>query len=150
MYTGLLHLHSSLRYVLLIVIIAAIIKGFDGWLNKKEFTGTDNKLGLFTLIFAHTQLLVGLILYFISPIVQSALSDMGGAMKDTTLRFWAVEHISLMIIAIVLITIGRVSSKKAATAVQKHKKAAIFFLIGLILILISIPWPFSRVARPWF
>lgn len=150
MYTGLLHLHSALRYLVLIMLILAIIKAFDGWFNKKEFTDTDNKISLITLIVTHTQFLVGLILYFISPIVQRALSDMGAAMKDTTLRFWAVEHIALMLVAVVMITIGRISSKKAVAAVKKHQRVALFFLIGLVLMLLVIPWPFSRVPRPWF
>lgn len=150
MYTGLLHLHSALRYVLLIVLILAIIRAFAGWFGKKEFTGTDNRFSLITLIVTHTQFVIGLLLYFISPIVQRALSDMGAAMKETTLRFWAVEHIALMLVAVVMITIGRSSSKKAVDAVKKHQRVALFFLIGLILILVSIPWPFSRVPRPWF
>jgi hypothetical protein len=132
------------------MLIVAIIKAFDGWLNKKEYTGTDNKLSLITLIVVHTQFLVGLVIYFISPLVQRALSDMGAAMKETTLRFWAVEHIAMMLVAVVLITIGRSSSKKAVDAVIKHKRIALFFLIGLIIILAAIPWPFSRVPRPWF
>jgi hypothetical protein len=132
------------------MLIVAIIKAFDGWLNKKEYTGTDNKLSLITLIVVHTQFLVGLILYFISPLIQRALSDMGAAMKETTLRFWAIEHIAMMLVAVVLITIGRSSSKKAVDAVKKHKRIALFFLIGLIIILAAIPWPFSRVPRPWF
>lgn len=150
MYTGLLHLHSTLRYIVLIMLIVAIFKAFDGWLNKKAYTSADNKLNLFTLIATHTQFLIGLILYFISPLVQRALSDMGTAMKETTLRFWAVEHIAMMLVAVVLITIGRSSSKKAVDAVKKHKRVALFFLIGLIIILAAIPWPFSRVPRPWF
>ena len=150
MYTGLLHLHSALRYIVLIMLIVAIIKAFDGWLNKKLYTSADNKLSLFTLIATHTQFLIGLILYFISPLVERALSDMGAAMKETTLRFWAVEHISMMLVAVVLITIGRSSSKKVVDAVKKHKRIALFFLIGLIIILAAIPWPFNRVPRPWF
>lgn len=150
MYTGLLHLHSALRYLVLVMLILAVIKAFAGWLNKKEYTSTDNKLALFTLIATHTQFLVGLVLYFISPIVQRALSDMGAAMKEPMLRFWAVEHIAMMLVAVVMITIGRSSSKKAIDAVKKHQRVALFFLIALILILVAIPWPFSRVPRPWF
>lgn len=150
MYTGLLHLHSALRYIVLILLVFAIIKAFAGWFGKKPYTGADDKLSLFTLISTHTQFLIGLILYFISPIVQSALSDMGSAMKEPTLRFWAVEHITMMLLAVVMITIGRSSSKKMADAIKKHQRVAIFFLIALVLILAAIPWPFSRVPRPWF
>ena len=150
MYTGLLHLHSALRYLVLIMLVVAIIKALDGWLNKKAYTAADNKISLVTLILTHTQFLVGLVLYFVSPLVQRALADMGAAMKETTLRFWAVEHIAMMLAGVILITVGRSSSKKAIDAIVKHKRIAIFFLIGLIIILAAIPWPFSRVPRPWF
>ncbi|WPP49379.1 cytochrome B [Catalinimonas niigatensis] len=150
MYTGLLHLHSALRYVVLILLIIAVINALMKWQGKKEFKPVDKKIYLFTLIATHTQLLIGLILYFVSPIVDQAYADFGAAMKDAMLRFWAMEHFALMLIAIILITIGYSSSKKVVDAVVKHKKIAIFFLLGLVLILFAIPWPFSNVARPWF
>lgn len=150
MYTGLLHLHSSLRYVILILLIIAIVQAFQGWLGRKDYLKSHDKMSLYTLIGVHTQLIIGLILYLMSPIVSEALADMGNAMKDANLRFWAVEHITLMLIGIIVITIGRSRAKKAQDPVIKHKRTAIFFLIGLILIIISIPWPFGSVARPWF
>lgn len=150
MYTGLLHLHSFLRYVVLILLIIAIVQAIQGWLGKKNYLNSHDKMSLFTMIGVHTQLVIGLVLYFISPLVTDALGDMGNAMKDANLRFWAVEHISLMIIAVAVITVGRVKAKKARDQVIKHKRTAIYFLIGLILILISIPWPFGSVSRPWF
>lgn len=150
MYIGLLHLHSALRYVVLILLIIAVIKAWMSWQGKKEFSSGDKKIYLFTLIFSHIQLLVGLILYFVSPIVDQAYADFGAAMKDAMLRFWAMEHFLMMLIAIILITIGYSSSKKTVDAVSKHKKIAIFYLIGLALILFAIPWPFGNVPRPWF
>ena len=150
MYTGLLHLHSFLRYVALILLIIATLKSISGFLSKKEFTNQDNKLSLFTFISMHLQLTIGLILYFISPIVKTGLSDMGSAMKEPSLRFWTVEHISMMLVAIILVSIGRISAKKASDDNAKFKRQAILFTIGLIIIMISIPWPFSKVARPWF
>lgn len=150
MYTGLLHLHSTLRYLVLILLVIAVIKAFTSWQGKKEFTAGDKKIYLFTLIATHIQLLLGLILYFVSPIVDQVYADFGAAMKNAMLRFWGVEHFIGMLIAIILITIGYSTSKRATDAVVKHKKVAIFFLLGLVIILISIPWPFSSVARPWF
>ncbi len=150
MYTGLLHLHSALRYVVLLLLITAILKAFVGWFGKKPFTPTDRKLGLFTMISVHTQLLIGLILYFISPTVRAALADMGQAMQDSVARFWAVEHILTNLIAIVLITIGYSTAKRAATDRAKFTRIAMFYLIGFILIMTAIPWPFSRVNRGWF
>lgn len=150
MYTGLLHLHSTLRYVVLILLVVAVIKALINWQGKKDFRPGDKKIYLFTLIATHIQLLVGLVLYFVSPIVDQVYADFGAAMKNAMLRFWGIEHFVVMLIAIILITIGYSSSKRVAVAVAKHKRVAIFYLIGLVLILISIPWPFSNVARPWF
>lgn len=150
MYIGLLHLHSALRYVVVILLIAAILKAFAGWFGNKYYTETDRKLALFTMVSVHLQLVIGLILYFISPVVQSALADMGAAMKDTQLRFWAVEHIATNIIGIVLITVGYSTAKRAATDKAKFTRMAVFYLIGFVLIMSAIPWPWSRVARGWF
>ncbi|MBI3501763.1 MAG: cytochrome B [Bacteroidetes bacterium] len=149
MYTILLTVHSFLRYILLILILFSIVKSFSGWLGKKQFTPGDKKIALFTLISAHLQLVLGLILYFVSPTVKVGLSDMSSTMKDSMLRFWTVEHISMMLIAIILITLGYSLSKRAADDAGKHKRIAIFFLLALIVIFIAIPWPWSAVSRGW-
>ncbi len=149
MYSFLLHIHSVLRYVFLLMLVAAIIKSVSGWLGKKPFTEGTRKLNLFTVLVAHTQLLIGLALYFMSPAVKVALANMKDAMKNTELRFWSVEHISMMIIAIVLITVGNALSKKGKDDEAKHKRGALFFLIALILIFMAIPWPWSTIARGW-
>lgn len=152
MYTGLLHTHSLVRWIMLALLILSVFKAYNGWKSKRSFTASDKKLTLFTLIFSHLQLLIGFVLYMVSPIVQSAILDMGAAMKDKMLRFWAVEHISVMIISILIITIGNALSKKASSDTEKFKKIFIFFGIGLVLILISIPWPFLQTGagRGWF
>lgn len=149
MLTGLLHTHSLLRYILLIFILISIVKSLNGWLSGKNFTAGDRKLALFTVISAHLQLVIGFALYFISPSVKAGLADMGDAMKDASLRFWSVEHIGMMLIAIILITIGNARSKRAGTDSGKHKNIALFFLIALIIIFLAIPWPWSTIARGW-
>ena len=146
MHTGLLHLHNLLRYAIVILLIITVIKSFAGWLGKREYKAIDNKLSLFLLISAHLQLLVGLGLYFISPLVVS----FSAAMKEPTLRFWAVEHMAAMILGIVIITLGRIMGKKGATDTIKFRRQAIFFLLAMILIFSAIPWPWSAIARPWF
>lgn len=140
MYTGLLHLHSTLRYVVLILLVVAIVKSLIGWFSGKGFDKTDDRIGLFLMASAHLQLVIGLALYFISPIVEVALADMGAAMKDANLRFWAVEHLTMMIVAIIVITVGRISTKKAATDLKKHQRSAIFYAIAFALIMNAIPW----------
>lgn len=149
MLTGLLHTHSLLRYILLALILISIFRSFSGWFGKKQYLPGDKKVALFTLIAAHLQLVLGLVLYFVSPMVQAGLSDMGFAMKDPGLRFWAVEHISMMIIAIILITVGYSTAKRGKDDEAKHKKIAIFYLLALIVIFMAIPWPWSAIARGW-
>jgi len=141
MYTGFLHLHNTLRWLLLIVIAITIVKYLIGWLGKKPWTKIDNVLGIVFTSLMDLQLLSGLVLYFfLSPVTKLALSDFGAAMKDAGLRFYAVEHITMMVIAIVLVHVGRAKSKKAKTDLSKFKTASIFFLIALVLILAAIPW----------
>jgi hypothetical protein len=140
MYGTFLLLHSSVRYIVLILLLALIVKSFMGWRNKSEFKAGDNKLSLFTLIATHTQFLLGLILYlFASPFVRFN-SD---TMKNRDLRYWTVEHITMMLIAVVLITVGRSTMKKLPDGPSKHKRLFIFNIIALILILFGI-WSARR------
>lgn len=152
MHTGLLHFHSLLRWILLILLLVTVVKAFLGMSGGKKFTSGDARLSLFTMISAHLQLVFGVLLYMVSPVVQSAISDMGSAMKNPIARFWAVEHISIMIVAIGLLTVGHIKAKKSNTDTAKFKAQALYFTIGLLLILISIPWPFREVGagRGWF
>jgi phosphotransferase system glucose/maltose/N-acetylglucosamine-specific IIC component len=140
MYTGLLHLHSLMGKLLPLVLLATVLYFALAHFQKKPFTKASKGLGLTSLIWTHSQLVVGLILYFISPIVQGALGDMGAAMKDAQLRYWSVEHISTMILAIICITLGYSLSKRAATDAAKNQKAFLFYSIGLVLVLIRFPW----------
>ncbi|MGL4584572.1 MAG: hypothetical protein ACRCVU_16520 [Flavobacterium sp.] len=128
--------HSGVAYLAVIFLVIAVINAFMGMSANKEFKDKDKKLGLFALIFTHTQLLLGLILYFVSPMVQG----FGVAMKDSTLRLYALEHPLINIIAIVLITIGWSKHKKDGDSKTKFKRFAIFYTLGLILILSRIPW----------
>ncbi|MFD1000440.1 cytochrome B [Ohtaekwangia kribbensis] len=131
MYTGLLHTHSSIRYLVLLLLIAVIIKSLIGLMNKKPFEKADNMLSLFLLIFTHIQFLAGLALYFVSPFVQFG----GQTMSDKMTRYWTVEHITGMLIAVVLITIARSTSKRMSDPVAKHKRLFIFNTIALVIII---------------
>jgi hypothetical protein len=134
MYTFFKNFHSGLRFIVFVLILIAIVQSIAGWLGKKPYTDANRKMNLFAMISAHTQLLIGLVLYFYSPLVQFA----GSTMKNTELRYWTVEHITMMIIAIALITIGHSRSKKAKTPTAKHKAIAIFYLLGTIVIIVAI------------
>lgn len=146
MYNILLHAHSGLRWVLLVLIVWALIKTISGWMGDKEFQKSDRLAALFALIFTHIQLLIGLILYFISPMVRFG----NGVMQDSVARFYTVEHITMMIIAIALITFGFSSAKRLEAPLAKHKRIAITYGIGLVIMLASIPWPFRELGAGWF
>lgn len=137
-------LHSVLRWLLLIVLIVAVFKAFMGMQSKSAFSDSDNKSGLLLTILVDTQLLLGLVLYFMGPWGLKNIQNQGMAvvMKDGFQRFFAVEHILMMLIAIILIHIGRAKSKKAVDDLTKHKTAFWYYFIALLLILASIPWPF--------
>ncbi len=134
MYTGLLFAHSYLRYIILILLVVVIITSLSGLLGKKPYTATDNKLSLYLFIGTHLQLLLGLVLFLVSPAVQFS----GEAMKNPETRYWLVEHNTAMLIAIVLITLARTTSKKMSVATARHKRMFIFNLIALVIIIATI------------
>jgi len=144
MYTGFLHLHNTLRWLILLSLVITLVKYVSGWLGNQLWKKSDNILGIVFTSLMDIQLLTGLVLYFfLSPITKLAMSDFGAAMKDSGIRFYAVEHFSMMLIAVVLVHIGRAKSKKAKTDLAKFKTATIFYLLALVIILAAIPW--SRV-----
>ena len=138
MYTGILHLHSYLAYVVLLGITISFVYALIGALSNKEFTDKDRKFGLFGLIPAHIQLLVGIVIYFVSPLGLSNFGD--HTMADATSRLYALEHPLINIIAVVLITIGFSRSKKLSVSRSRFRSIYIFYGIALILILSRIPW----------
>ena len=143
----LIHAHSGWRWIVLILLLAAVVKMNIGWKGNKSFTAGDKKLGLFAMVAFHIQFLVGWILFFLSSKVQFVDGMMGNSM----LRFFTVEHSLMMTLAMVLITIGYSKSKKATNDKQRFKRLAIFYTISLILILASIPWPFREaLGGKWF
>ncbi|MEO8962137.1 MAG: hypothetical protein ABI325_09660 [Ginsengibacter sp.] len=146
----LLVLHSLIRWLILIFAFWTVFTAMSGLSSKRQYTIGDGRSNFFFMLGMDIQLLIGLILYFSLGWFES-LKNMGETMKDPMLRFFTVEHSIMMIIAWILVHAGRVSVKKALTAQAKFKKTLIFFGIALLLILISIPWPFREaIARPWF
>lgn len=134
MYSGLLHSHSYLRYAVLILLVIVVVTSFLGWTGKKSYGSTDNKLSLYLFIATHLQLLMGLILYTQSSWVQFGKL----ALKIKEVRYWTMEHATIMIIAIVLITMARITAKKMSSAEAKHKRMFIFNSLALVLILAGI------------
>ncbi|MCC9072635.1 hypothetical protein LNQ49_13695 [Flavobacterium sp. F-65] len=136
MYYFIQKFHSGWAYIVLILLLVAVINAIIGFTSKKDFTSTDRKIGLFTLIATHTQLLIGLILYFISPFGKAAF----GQMANAELRLTSLEHPLINIIAIILITIGWSKHKNLITSESKFKTFSIFYGLGLVLILSRLPW----------
>jgi uncharacterized membrane protein YphA (DoxX/SURF4 family) len=129
------------RWLVLIALVLAVLFAITGWFGKREWNKKDNLTGLLLTIFMDIQLLVGLILYaFVSPIMKAVFNDFGAAMKNPDLRFYAVEHILMMVIALVLVHIGRAKSKKDIAHWKKHQSAAIYYGISLVIVLVGIPW----------
>lgn len=143
-------MHSFNRYFLLIALFYVLYRAFDGWLRRKPFTNADDKASLVLLILADVQLLVGAAQYWLtSGFTKAAFANMGAAMKDPWLRYFSVEHITGMLIAILLIHLGRTFSKKAASDNEKHKKLAIYTGLALLIIIGTLSMRgllFSRVA----
>jgi high-affinity Fe2+/Pb2+ permease len=140
------HIHSGLRWLVLLFIIAAIVNAGIKLYRKSSSDNRNNALNRLALIFMHLQLVLGLVLYFISPKV---IFD-AASMKDNLLRFFLVEHIGMMIIAVILITIGYVKSKRAVDVFLKQKHLIVYYSIALLLILVAIPWPFRGLGTGWF
>ncbi|GAB2976345.1 hypothetical protein GCM10027049_08970 [Mucilaginibacter puniceus] len=151
MYLTLLALHSLTRWLVLVSLLYAIINSYRGWLANKPWLKSDDIIRHATATIAHVQLVLGIALYFISPIVNYFLHNLSTAMHERSIRFFGMEHITMMLIGITMITIGSVKAKRKATDYEKFKTMAIWFTIDLLIILSSIPWSFSPlISRPNF
>ena len=152
MYEGLLGLHSLFRWVILIFLIINIARGLVE--ADAPYSEDDKKWSTRLMIAGHFNLLIGLFQYFFGPkgFVYFDTYTIDMIMKDSVMRFWAVEHISGMILALILITIGRSVYKKDISDQQKHKRQTVLFFVALLVILAVIPWPFRPgfEGTPWF
>ena len=141
MYSTVLDLHSYWAIAVLGLLFIAILNSFAGLSLKKPFLDRDRKIAMFALIFTHVQLVIGIILLFVTPKLDNAkAAGMGALMKDPDLRKIFIEHPVTNVIAIVLITIGWSKHKKIEEDTKKFKSIAIFYTIGLVLLLSMIPW----------
>lgn len=145
--SALLHAHSGLRWIVLVLLIVAIVNAAKSQ-TSGQYLKKDKMINLFAMIFLHIQLLIGLVLYFTS----SKVTFVDGWMKEPLTRFYGMEHFIGMLLAIVIITMGRSKAeKKLKGSRDKHRKIMISYSIGLILILAFIPWPFREaLAANWF
>ncbi len=149
MLTGIQHLHNFLRWFILLFALWTIFKTIGGLSGARQFTKSDKRPAMLLMITADIQLLLGLILYIGNGWFKVLTG--GGFMKIPAARFWAMEHLLGMLIAIILIHIGYSAVKKDIPDTAKFKKVFWYTLIALIAILITIPWPFREIiGRPLF
>ena len=145
-YSFLVHFHSITRWLLLVGLVVSIFIALYYFLSKKEKGKSGMQIQFFTATIAHIQLLLGFYLYFLS----SKVVFSSETMKFAATRFYAVEHSSMMIIAIVIITIGMMRARRAKTERKYFWSIFLFYLIGLLLILSAIPWPSGKIPGGWF
>lgn len=145
-------IHNILRWAVLVFGVWAVIGALSAVISKRAYTSSDNRTSLFFMISCDIQLLLGLVLYFTGMWFEKVKSGMGAVMKDPAERFFAVEHAMMMIIAWLLVHVGRSMVKRGSSDAQKHKRTLIYFGIALLLILAMIPWPFrpEGIARQLF
>ena len=151
MYQLVLSMHSSVRWLVLISLFFAIYRAYKGWFSGKGFSRSDNTIRHWTATIAHIQLALGVWLYSVSPLIDYFLHDYKDAVRQRGIRFFGMEHSLMMIMAVSIITIGSARAKRKTTDKEKFRTMAVWFTFGLIIIFISIPWPFSPMAsRPYF
>ncbi|MFC6998838.1 hypothetical protein [Rufibacter roseus] len=138
MYTGLQHLHSYLAYLVLLGLLISLGAALAGYFGNKHFSTKDRKIGLLGLIPTHLQWVIGIILYFVSPLGMESASE--GFMKNSVSRLYVLEHPLMMVLAVILITVGYSKAKRQVGTQNGFKSIAIFYGLGLILILARIPW----------
>ncbi|MBO0948633.1 hypothetical protein [Fibrella forsythiae] len=150
-YSITLLIHSYLRWLVLVSLLAVLASAYAGLWRPRPYRPTDQLLRVVATFIAHTQLLVGTYLYTISPIIRYYWQYRPSFSKAPQFSFFGLIHLSLMLTAVILITIGSSKAKRQTDAQQQLKTTAIYFTIGLLLILLAVPWPFSPLAnRPWF
>ncbi len=150
MYVTLLSVHSILRWLVVLGTIYTLYRAYSGLFSKRSFDPADSKTRQYTVIFAHLQVVIGIALYFLSPLTQYFLSNFSTAVKLKEIRFYGMEHTITLLIAVILMTIGSAISKKKTDDRAKFKALAIWFTIAFILMLLMIPWPLSPFSgRPW-
>jgi hypothetical protein len=148
LYAVVLTIHSWLRWLVLLTGIVAFVRSAVGTSRRTAWTTADDHAGFWFSTVLDAQFLLGLVLYiFLSPFTHAAFRDIGGAMGNSALRFWLVEHVFGMIVGLALVHVGRVRARKT-DSLRRHRVVAIFFGLALVAILVSIPWPGMPAGRP--
>ena len=151
MYPILLAFHSWIRWLVLISLAFATYRAYVGWRSNKSFTTVDDRARLIAVSVAHVQIALGLWLYFVSPVVDYFLKNFGEAVHMREIRFFGMEHITMMVVAVIVLTIGSVKVKRSTGDREKFKRMFFWFAVVLLIIFLSIPWSFSPLtSRPLY
>ena len=147
MYSRLLVIHSLFRWVVVLLLLTAIYRAFTGYRQQRHFSKTDNAIRHWTATVAHIQLIIGIMLYTQSPIVHYFWSHSAPSIPYFEITFFGVVHLSLMVLAVVLLTIGSAMAKRKPADKDKFKTMLTWFVVALLIIMLAIPWPFSPFAH---
>lgn len=147
MYQFLLFCHSNLRWLMLLFVLFAIYKAYVGYSQGKVFSKSDNTVKSLGVILGHTQMVVGLLIYMESPFTMYFWSNIGENIKNFDIAFIGLYHPLLMLVSVVLLTMGSAISKKKETDYEKFKTIFKWFVISLVIVLVSIPWPFYSLLN---
>jgi hypothetical protein len=151
MYDVILFLHNLFRWIILAMVADMVLLSWWSYFNKAPYTKLHRILSVITMIFLDLQITLGLIFFAgVSPLVQGMFSSAGGFMKNSAMRFFGIEHVILGLAVAAVLHIGNTKAKKTEDDISKHKTYAVFFTIGLLLIIAMIPWPGLPWGRPLF
>ena len=148
MHRALLTAHSLNRWLVVVLLFIVLGRGIVGWARGREWTRRDDVTGRLLIIVLDVQLLLGLALYAVSPIVRAGWSDLSATMANRVLQFWTIEHAPTMLIAIVVVHIGRVVARRADDDRRRHRVTTLSVGVATLLILGGTPWPFLETGRP--
>ena len=151
-YTLFLTLHNLTRWLVVGFAVWALVRAYRGWRGGSAWTRSDDRAGILFTSMMDTEVLLGLVLYFLfSPYAAQLFADFNAPLKNSAIVFFGIEHVAVMVVAMIVAHVGRALSRKAAAPAAKHRAAALGFSLAVLLVLVAIPWPFlSSVARPWF
>jgi len=151
-YTLFLTLHNLSRWLVIVFAGLALYWAYSGWFKKQEWTRSADRAGILFTSIIDLQLLLGLVLYFLfSPATPPLFANFSAAMKSPYNRFFGLEHVAVMVVALILAHATRAAFRRVKDPVTRHRNTAIGFTLTLLVILAAIPWPFmANVARPWF
>ena len=146
-----LTLHNLTRWLVVVFALIAVVRAFQGLIKKQEWVRSDDRAGILFASMVDLQVLWGLVLYFLfSPTTPQMVANFGEAMKNSFVRYFGMEHVVIMVVGLILVHVGRALSRKAKDAASKHRAAAIWYTLSILVMLAAIPWPFLTNARPWF